>query len=167
MPASLIVEDGTGMTNSNSYVTLEYARDFAEAMNLTLPTVDADLTVALLGAMPYIESRPYQGQRASATQALSWPRRLVTADGYPVAPTVVPEGVKRAQVTAAAMGFGGSDLMPTVGGALVTKEKVGPIETEYSDKYASGEVVFTSIDNYLLPFINAKGGYRLSPAFGF
>lgn len=170
--AELIVEDGTGTNpNANSYVDLDYAREFAESMNLTLSDDDDIAIQNLLGAMPYIESRPYQGQRATAAQPLSWPRRLVSADGYPVPENVVPVGIKRAQVVASAMVFGGVDLLPTVSaGGVVTKEKVGPIETEYSEKYSNtwnGQNVFTAVDVYLLPFMNFYSGYRLSPSFGF
>lgn len=170
--ATLIVEDGTGSnSNANSYVDLAFARDFAENMNLTLSADDNEAIQNLLGAMPYIESRPYQGQRATASQPLSWPRKLVSADGYPVPENVVPVGIKRAQVVASAMVFGGVDLLPTVSaGGAITKEKVGPIETEYSDKFLNtwnGQNLFTAIDVYLLPFMNYQSGYKLSPMFGF
>lgn len=170
MAIVLVPETGAGLANANTYADVAYARTFAESMGLTLPTTDDALAGALLAAMPYIEAQPYSGQRASSTQALQWPRKLATVDGNPIAENIVPEAIKKAQVTAASMIFNGTNLYPTVSGQLVTKKKVGPIETEYSDKYLAtldGRPYFTAIDIYLQPYINLYGGYRLSPRFGF
>lgn len=165
---TLIVEDGTGVANANSYVDLAFARSFAEGMGWLLSDDDEAATQTLLGAMPYIESRQYQGQRASPAQALSWPRKLVSADGQPIASNLIPNGIKWGQVAAAVQITSGVDLFPTVGGGVITEETVGPITTKYSDKYlASWQGGFAFIDTYLNPFILSYGGYRMSPQFGF
>lgn len=171
MAITLIPEDGTVVTNANTYASLVYARDFAEQMGLTLPATDEAAKSALLQAMPYIESQPYQGQRANPLQALSWPRKLVSADGVDVASNVVPAAILKAQVQAAADITAGVELFASsVSGQLITKEKVGPIETEYSDEYLAnwnGAPEFPAIDVYLKPYLIYIGGYRLTPAIGF
>lgn len=170
MPITLVPETGAGLANANTYADVAYARAFAESMGLTLPATDEALAGALLAAMPYIEAKPYTGRRATPTQALQWPRIDATSDGAPVPSNVVPENIKKAQVTAAALAFSGVNLYPTVSGQIVTKKKVGPIETEYSDKYLltlDGRPYFTQIDIYLNPYLNLYGGYKLSPRFGF
>ena len=170
MAITIIVEDGTGVANANSYISEAAARVFAESVGLPLPVDSEACKAALLAAMPYLESQPWQGQRSDPTQALSWPRKLVIINGDELPNNIVPQNIQKAQVQAASMGSTGTDLFPTISGQFVTKEKVGPIETEYSDEYLQtwdGRSIFSAIDVYLTPYLNWVGGYRLSPAFGF
>ena len=164
---TLTVEDGTKVTGANSYVTLAYARQFAESVGLTLPVADEALKAVLLAAMTYIEGQEsrYQGHRSFDDQPLSWPRLFVTG----VAGDEIPLKLQNAQVTAAALINSGTDLFPTVEGQFVTKEKVGPIETDYSDEYLAtltGRTEFSSIEVFLNPYFVQNSGYRL-PTFGF
>lgn len=168
MPITLVVENGTGLANANTYADESYARSFAADVGLILPADSEACKAALLAAMPYLESQPWQGQRAATVQALDWPRLLVIVDGVAIASNVIPLDIKKAQVQAASEIGSGTDLFPSSSGAFVTEETVGPITTKYSDKqYLVGGSVFASIDVYLKPYINWVGGYRLSPAFGF
>jgi hypothetical protein len=75
----------------------------------------------------------------------------------------------QAQARAAVMaGEGVALTAEEFSSAIVTKEKVGPIETEYSDKLlALGSSAFPILDAYLSAYLNARGGYKLSPSFGF
>lgn len=168
--AVLIVEDGTGVANANTYASVAYARQYASDVGLVLPADDTALGVSLLAAMGYIESQPYQGQPTDPTQALQWPRRLATMNGAPISDNVIPEGIKKAQVQAANLIANGSNLFEIISGQFVTREKVGPIETEYSSEYLAtwnGRTLYPAIDIFLAPYLNWVGGYRLSPAFLF
>lgn len=168
MSVTLVVENGSGSPTANTYIDLAGARALSEAMGLLpLPVDDDAATAALLQAMPYLEAQPWLGRRTTGTQALSWPRDGVIANGYEVANNVVPIGIANAQVQAASLIQNGSDLLPTIGSQFVIEETVGPITTKYSDAYWNGNSVFSSIDVYLKPYLNWIGGYRLSPAFGF
>ncbi len=170
MAIVLIVEDGTGVANANTYVDEATARVLAANVGLTLPTETEACKAALLAAMPYLESQPWQGHKVDEAQALSWPRNLVIANGSLVPSNVVPLPILQAQVQAASMIAGGVNLYPTISGQLVTKKKVGPIETEYSDEYLAtidGRTVFGAIDIYLQPYIWIAGGYKLTGRFKF
>lgn len=169
--ATLIVEDGSGVANANTYADVAYARAYAEDVGLSLPADDDALTVLLLASMPYLESRPYKGRRVDPTQALAWPRDGVMIDQQPYPNNQIPDAIKKAQVTAASMIGEGTDLLPTIEGQFITKEKVGPIETEYSDEYLrtpDGMTIFSAIDVFLLPYLIGAdgGGYKIAP-FGF
>lgn len=165
---TLIVEDGTEVVNANSYASIAYARTFAESIGVVLPTDDETLKASLLGAMLYVESQPYQGQRNSATQALNWPRKLVLLYGNLLSSNTIPINVRQAQVVAASMIYAGIDLTPVNSGQLIKREKVGPIETEYADPSSNdGASIFTAIDLYLKPLTTLIGGYRLSSNFLF
>lgn len=151
---SLIVEDGSIVANANSYVSLQEARDYANARGVTLPAVDSDLEVLLIKAKDYTESKrtQYQGSKVSAIQSLQFPRYGVVVDGFEVEPTSIPIDLKNAQMQLAIELNAGTDIMPTFSGASVTEETVGPITTKYSDKGASPtSVEMTAVDALLQP----------------
>lgn len=125
-----------GGVAANSYVDLVYARAYATSRGFTLSVVDATAETYLLNAMDYLESlrSQYIGEKATTTQALQWPRTGAYIDGVEFASDALPNELKNAQVRLALAVQDGLNLMPTsTGAAFVTKEKVGPIETQYSE----------------------------------
>lgn len=170
MSIILIVEDGSGVVDANSYVDVDYARAFAGSVGLVLSVDDEVLKAELLAAMPYIESKQYQGHKTNDDDLLQWPRSNVITYSFLVDENSIPTPIKKAQVVAAYLVSNGTELLPVVNAQLITEETVGPITTKYSDQYVSnytGLPEFSEIDVYLKPFCNYVGGYRLSPAFGF
>jgi hypothetical protein len=73
-----IVEDGTGVEDANSYVTVEYANTyFSTRNNLSWKGEDSEKESFLILATDYIDARfgaLFIGQRTTSTQALEWPR---------------------------------------------------------------------------------------------
>lgn len=130
---ALIIEDGTMVATANSYATLIEIRAYALERGVTLPTVDAAVEVMAIKAIDYMESlrSKYKGFAASVTQALCWPRTCVYIDGILVDSTKIPVLIKKAQMQLVIDLNAGFELMPTIEGASVKKEVVGPIETEY------------------------------------
>ena len=100
---ALIIEDGTGVANSNTYVTdLEYT-DYATSRGLT---VGADATAReqeLIMAGDFLESfrAEYQGVKTSGANSLQFPRNSVFIDGTLNGSTNIPIELKRAQMEAA------------------------------------------------------------------
>lgn len=151
MAIVLVVETGAGLPNSNTYATVEQLTDYAAARGISLPNADK-LPVLLTLAMDYLEQydyqinvrgkTKYQGRKASATQALLWPRTGVVIDEAPFPSTSIPRQLVNAQLQLAieAIDF---DLMPSSEGYSVAKEKVGPLEVEYA---AGGRLSGTTVD---------------------
>lgn len=115
---------------TNSYVTeaelTTYATDRGE-------TITGDLSVLLIKAMDYIETRRYIGVKTDFDQALQWPREVCTGQyGCEIDNQVVPQDIKDAQMVAALIVDGGDDLQPTVDRAT-KREKVDVIEVEYQE----------------------------------
>lgn len=168
MAITLVVENGTGLANANTYIDVAYLQQYAEEMGESLPTDAEELKSLVLQAMPFIESQKYQGIKSSYEQALQWPRKYVRANGYDIPTNVVPNDIKKAQASAAVLINGGVDLMPTGGtSGAITEETVGPITTKYSDKYPAYASYFGSLSSYLTQYLNLSSGYRLSPFFDF
>lgn len=148
MAITLIVEDGTGLPDANTYVDLTYAAQYLEntgrkdAWGLFST---AQKSAGLIQGTDYLDQvfrKRYKGIKFSSTQRLEWPRNDVFDElGELVPADEIPEGVGDAQVEYA-FEAAGSPLAPTpeasaTGGQVIgLREKVDVLETDvrYSDK---------------------------------
>ena len=141
---ALIVEDGTGLPDADSYVSVADADIYATAMG-HFAWLDAAVTndqkeVALRRATQYIDSEyTFRGSILDPDQALEWPREEYA---WPIRAVVHAccELAVRALSTA---------LLVDVDAGSVKREKVGPLETEYFDQQNGGQVRFAVVDNLL------------------
>jgi hypothetical protein len=152
---ALIVEDGTGLANADSYISV--ADTDTRMSNLGLTTwatlQTAEKEAALRRATQYMEQafrENWNGYRLHKTQALSWPRWNVMVDGYPVDTTSVPVTVANACADLAFKAAAG-DLNADLTRGVVRK-KVGPIETEY-DRYSPQSVRYRNVEMALAPYL--------------
>lgn len=158
----LIIEDGSGVANANSYVTVAEYRAYATPRGVSLPVSDAECETQLILAMDYLEVQCWRGIAAYDDQSLAMPRDEVYIGGSLIASDMIPNKIKLAQMQLALQVNNGVDLMPTVvgGSASVVREKVGPLETEYATSLTVGtQPYFRSISGLLAP-------YLCSPGFG-
>lgn len=153
---ALIVEDGTGVTNANSYADLATIRAYAEARQVTLPA-DPNLEAMVFKAMDYLEGKKL------GLLSLSWP-----LDDDKLCNTVpLAETLARLQQGLAQLCMeqqAGVDLAPTRTDAFVVEETVGPLTTKYSANHGGGpgsEPDMLTVDNLLKPLIAACGQVRL------
>lgn len=132
---TLVVENGTGLSNANSYASVATANAYATLRGLTDWTgTDAVKEAALIRATDYLEAtyrNDWQGSRVSATQALSWPRVNVMVDGFVVGDDVVPTAVVNACIELAIRALTENLLDDQT--QRVKREKVDVIEIEYAD----------------------------------
>lgn len=141
---ALIVEDGTGLTTSNTYASEAELAAYAAARGVTITGTDTQL---LLTAMDYLESKNFIGDKYSSAQALQWPRINVYIDGYYVAYTTIPTLLKEAQIELALSIDGGTNPMANLDRETV-REKVDVIEVEYS-KSAMSRTYITAAETKL------------------
>ncbi len=106
---AIVVEDGTGLTNSNSYVSVADATVYATLRGVT---VTANLDDALIKAIDYIESQSFQGYKNTKAQALQWPRTGVYIDNFSVDVDEIPTELINAQIEAALVVDGGDEILP-------------------------------------------------------
>ncbi|WP_341928797.1 DnaT-like ssDNA-binding protein [Methyloversatilis discipulorum] len=156
---ALIVEDGTGRPDADSYVPVAFADQYLAAMGASAwaaASVPAR-EVALRKATAYVEAAyMWRGERSSGGQALSWPRAGVCRDGVVVASNAVPVQVQRAVCELAAKALT-VDLMPDVAPEVVTEETVGPISTSYGQARNGGLTRFSLVDSMLRGLTLAGG----------
>ena len=155
---ALIIEDGSNVTNANSYATVVEIKAFAEARGFTLPTDDLEIEKLAIKATDYLESfrKRYQGTRTNTTQSLQWPRLGVVIDDIEyVEGDSIPVELKNAQMMAT-IEANKTDLLKNDKQAL-KKKKVDVIEYEYQDGTSSVSKGFSKVDVYLEPLLKAGG----------
>jgi hypothetical protein len=165
---AIIVEDGTGKVDSESYISVADADTYFSARGFatwaTMSTGEKEQ--ALRRGTDYMQEMyrtRWAGVRMTATQALDWPRYDVPmrdAPGgyawpayYPV--DAVPAIVARACAELAYRAAHG-ELAPDVDREKL-RVKVGPIETEYS-RHAVPYKRFRAVDALLAPLFAFNGG---------
>ena len=162
MAIVLIVEDGSGLPNSNTYADVAAARQYAEERGVELPSDDNKVAQFLIQAMDYLEAQgcKYQGRRTSSTQALQWPRTGVILGCDLLPPNVIPKALISAQFHLMAAASEGIVLQPNMTPAdYVIQETVGPITTKYADPTINGvKPVFTAVDSLLNPLLGICSG---------
>jgi hypothetical protein len=129
---ALIVEDGTGKVDSQTYATEAELATYATDRGLTLSGVDSEL---LLKATDYLETLSFIGSRLTKEQALQWPRSNVSIDAFDYDSDEIPALLKTAQMAVAVAIDEGNDPMSPIE-REVKSEAVDGIRVEYMDSAA-------------------------------
>lgn len=149
----LTVEDGTIVANADSYASLVDLRKYALARGVVLSSVDAEVEAQAIKAVDYLESLrlSYKGTKVDpTTQCLQWPRKDVYIEGILLSDTTIPKDLVNAQCQLVVEQFNGVSILPTSNSAFITKEKVGTIETTYSEKVSTSSTPrMPSVDSWL------------------
>lgn len=159
---ALIIEDGTGVSGANSYISVAEARDFANLRSLILPSADAEVEVLIIKAFDYLEALDFKGEYANPPQSAEFPRKNLYVQGILFSESQIPFKLKQAQCQLAyeATNF---ELQPTGDGREVTKEKVDVVEVEYAEKGINvARPTFTSVNGYLKDLVRAGSGHLSS-----
>ncbi|WP_422847209.1 DnaT-like ssDNA-binding protein [Acidovorax sp. M14] len=164
---TLIVENGTGVPNANSYVSLDEAKEYHELRGSDWTGSDEELTRNLIIALeslvalygPNFRSKPY----THVQNKTLFPRhQFYDAHGRYVKSGQIPDCVKHTQCELALMHSQDIDLFPIANTAQnISSESVtvGPIsETiSYSTAVSSESYPgFRKIDLLIAPMLNGK-----------
>lgn len=155
---SLILEDGSGKTNSQTYVLGADVTAYATLYGLT-PSVVTDADI--MKAMRYIEGGYYErwiGLKKTEEQALSWPRAYaVRRDGWSVEETEIPKELKDAVCALAIRTSGGDNLLADLTRSdSVLEEQIGPIRVKYANN-ARTVPLYRDIEFILKPICQPLG----------
>lgn len=154
---ALIVEDGTIVTNANSYASLSTVRSYALLRGVTLSATDSVVEAQVIKSMDYIESfrNMFQGSKVESNQSLQFPRCLpyinssssypyyqnptaslygIIIDGFQIGADEIPKVLVDCLCQCVMFVHSGFDFNPKPNQKFVTKEKVGAIQQEYSEK---------------------------------
>lgn len=157
--ATITVENGTIVTNANSYVTTTELNNYASDRNIT---ISGDASELLIQAMDYIESLDFIGVKYTNDQSLQWPRTGVIIDGYDQDIDSIPQILKNGQMaTAIAIDAGNGPLIDLP--RNVKRKRVGELEVEYMDG-SSSVVVSRTINAQLHKLLQSGGIMRVNKA---
>lgn len=161
---TIIVEDGTGLSNAQSYVSVEFATAYATARGKLdwAAKADADKEIDLINATDYMVQRyreRWLGYRAHLGQMLDWPRKCVVIEDYGspllLADNTVPQEVKNACVELALRAS--IAALSEDRSARIVQETVGPVTVKY-DPYGPTSTIYTAVTDILRPFVKKSSG---------
>ena len=164
---ALTVEDGTGLSASDAYISLADAEDYYleyEGVAWDATASDTLKEASIRRAARYLDGMRWKGERtAKRSQAMDWPRYGATdCDGTLIPSNEVPVEIERANALLAFYELanpGGLDPTVTLG-TLAKREKVDVIEVEYRDQAAtvqSSRPVVTSAQDLIACLVLGNG----------
>lgn len=162
---TIVVEDGTGVEDANSYVSLDDCAAYCLARGLTFATSPSSLgEQALIRATAAIDSSyrgRFPGYKANfRSQGLEWPRAVAyDAEGDLIPGDEVPVEIVNATCEAAVREFAtpGSMAPDLERGGSVKRLKAGSVEIEYGAN-AMARTTFTVIDGILSAILESGSG---------
>lgn len=154
---AIVVEDGTGVTGANSYVSEAEVTTYATNRGITISGTVSEL---IYKSMDWIETRQFTGERTTETQPLSFPRKGIYVDGVEIEKDEIPERLKSAQIELCIQLDAGNDPQATTG-QQVKREKADVVEVEYQD-YSSDMPITKRLTDLIRPLLVFGGG-----SFGF
>ena len=151
---ALVVEDGTGKSNANTYISQSDADSYCSSRDnptawtgLSSAKKDAALiyaTVTLDGMWDFV------GTVTTSTQSLAWPRDGVwDEEGRRIEADVVPQRIKDAECELALLHTSDPLNASYARSGAIEEEKVGPIVTKFFDR-ASMEAALPIIRRIIL-----------------
>ena len=158
---TLIVEDGSGKSDSESYISVADASNYHTVRGNTAwaaLATDALREAALRRATDYMRQAyrsRWQGYKVNEDQALDWPRYDVEVEGYAIDSDIVPTEIKNA-CAELALRASAADLNPDLTQGVLS-EQVGSISVTY-DKASPQFTRYRAIDALLSPYLKAGGG---------
>ena len=129
---ALIIEDGTGKIDAQSYATDAELTAYAAERGITVAGTNGTNEQILLKAMSHIEGQSYIGYKKTREQALQWPRNDVELYGWDWPDDQIPSQMKSAQIETALQIDAGSDPTETTD-PDVKSESVGSLSVTYMD----------------------------------
>ncbi|MGL5002056.1 MAG: DnaT-like ssDNA-binding protein [Casimicrobium sp.] len=156
---SLIVEDGTGKEDAESYASVAFATTYFSKRGVAAWDDVDDKEVALRKATDYMRQvygGRWKGEQVYLRQSLDWPRYGVVLNGFDLSSSIVPLDVQKACCELALKSESG-ELLPDIE-AQVVRETIGPITTEYAPG-ARQSPSFRVVDGYLNQYLSGGGSF--------
>ena len=158
---ALVVEDGTGLSTAESYISVADASTYhsnrgnAAWAALASDTVREQYLRKATDYMTAMYRNSWQGYRVDDEQALDWPRYGCVVDGFDIDSESVPTPIKNA-CAELALKASAAELNPDLTQGVLS-EQVGSISVTY-DKASPQFTRYKAIDAIISPYLLANGG---------
>ena len=146
----MVVEDGTGLSNADSFVSVAYADTYFTTRGVTAWDSFTDKESRLIKATDYIEavySEAWKGTTLNDTQSLSFPRIIDDA-------TVYPDRLLKA-VCELAYKANSGDLLVDVEQRTI-EEKIDVITVKYAE-YSDQKTQYSMVYGLISPYLMSSG----------
>ena len=149
----LIIENGQGLSNSESYVDVDYVDAYFLKRGINEWASLTNREQLIIRAMDYIENNyTYQGTKLLSTQSLQFPRSICGETVYPIA-------LKNA-VCELALKSNEEDLLADTDKTTI-REKVGTLEVEY-DPNQDNTKSYNYVNKLLAPYLVSISSFSYS-----
>ena len=149
----LVIEDGTGLANADSYIDVIFADAYFLKRGITQWAGLTNKESLIIRAMDYIENNyTYQGTKLVSTQSLQFPRLICGETVYPIA-------LKNA-VCELALKSNEEDLLADTDKTTI-REKVGTLEVEY-DPNQDNIKSYNYVNKLLAPYLVSTSSFSYS-----
>tara|TARA_Y100000310_G_C20568506_1_gene756792 strand:- start:605 stop:1129 length:525 start_codon:yes stop_codon:yes gene_type:complete len=145
---ALTVEDGSGMSDADAYVSVSFADTYFTNRQGSSVWNDSSLTTedkeaAIRNATAYLDRRysgSWVGRRINRSQSLAFPRMNVTDyDGFTIGADEIPTKLAEACCEGAVLAIG-EDLLPDItNSGIISEETVGIGSVQSTIKYEGGK----------------------------
>lgn len=150
---ALVIENGQGLSNSESYVDVDYVDAYFLKRGITEWATLTNREQLIVRAMDYIENNyTYQGTKLVSTQALQFPRLINGETVYPIA-------LKNA-LCELALKSNEEDLLADTDKTTI-REKVGTLEIEY-DPNQDNIKSYNYVNKLLAPYLVSISSFSYS-----
>ena len=130
---ALIVEDGTGKPDADSYSTAAELVSYAERYGVSIPADEPAQEALLRRAALAMDGMKWKGCRANGDQALAWPRRGVNIDGENKPSDYIPARIQYGQMALAGeIHTDDIDPIDKRKGAVTLERVEGAVTREYA-----------------------------------
>jgi len=151
---TLIIEDGTTVSNANSYTTDAEFTAYAAERGITIPATEADRDILQVKAKDYIDGLSFKGYRADpSNQYLSFPRTGVYAYDRTIASDEIPKEIKWSQMEAGIAAYT-QDLLVNESKSNVASESMDVLSVSYFSGGAWTKVRLARVMNFIKPFLS-------------
>lgn len=149
----LIVEDGLGLPNADSYIDVDFADSYFLKRGISQWATLTNKESLIIRSMDYIENNySYKGEKLVSSQSLSFPRVIDGEIVYPIA-------LKNA-VCELALKSNDEDLLADTDKTTI-REKVGALEIEY-DPNQDNIKSFNYVNKLLAPYLVSTSSFSYS-----
>lgn len=130
---TLIIEDGTGKPDAESYASAEDLAMYAVKFGVTIPADMPAQEALLRRAALAMDGMTWKGRKSNSEQALSWPRRGVELD-YEIKPdNYLPARIQYGQMALASeIHTDDVDPIDQRQGAVIRERVEGAVDVEYA-----------------------------------
>jgi len=158
---AFVVEDGTGLTTSNSYISTASFKSYWADRNVTFTESDSAIQAWLIRATEYSDTQYYYiGCKADIKQALEFPRvGFRDNKGVCYTSTDLPKYLLYGICELAYVLKSESSLTPNKINKCVTNKKIGPLSVTYANtgsisspnEYGQAGIWFSYISKRIAP----------------